>query len=341
LKVYAGMDPRLPLADTAAHVRRVEGLGYDGLHVAETVHDALAVSLLALEHSKRLIVRTAVSLAFPRSPTLTAYAAWDLAGFSGGRFELGLGTQIRQNIEERYGMPWSEPVAQMRDYLEALRDLFECFRTGASLDHRGPRYRLTRLQPYFNPGPDPAAVPPRLFVGGVNRSICELAGETADGFITHPTNSTPEYLTELCLPALHAGAARAGREPDAIELVVSTQAITGPDEQALVVERERQRALLGFLYSTPAYRRTLELYGWEHVATELATLARNQRWDDMAPLVSDVMLDTLVPCATYAELPGVLHDRYGDVAQGIVLSPPADPAQDDAFATVVRTLRST
>src|SRR5271165_3337381 len=135
------MNPRLALRDVAAHARRVEAMGFDGLHIAETIHDSLAVALLAAEHTERIIVRTSVTLAFPRSPTLTAYAAWDLAAFSGGRFQLGLGTQIRQNIEERYGMPWSEPVAQMRDYLGALGALYRAFRSGGPVAHHGPYYR--------------------------------------------------------------------------------------------------------------------------------------------------------------------------------------------------------
>src|SRR5919205_2631725 len=108
MKVYAAMDPQLPLADVPAYGRRVEHLGFDGLHVAETIHDSLALALLALEHTTRITVRTAVTLAFVRSPTLVAYTAWDLSVLSGGRFELGLGTQIKQNIEGRYGMPWGE-----------------------------------------------------------------------------------------------------------------------------------------------------------------------------------------------------------------------------------------
>jgi alkanesulfonate monooxygenase SsuD/methylene tetrahydromethanopterin reductase-like flavin-dependent oxidoreductase (luciferase family) len=118
MKVYAGMDPRLGAEEIIAHARRVERLGYDGIHVAETVHDALGMALLVVEHTSGLIVRTSVALAFTRSPVLTAYAAWDLAKFSGGRFQLGLGTQIRQNIEERYAMPFShDPLGQLRDYV--------------------------------------------------------------------------------------------------------------------------------------------------------------------------------------------------------------------------------
>src|SRR3954452_22799058 len=127
------MDPRLPLAEVAAYARRVEAIGLDRLHVAETVHDALAVAVLAVEHTERITIRTSVALAFVRSPLLTAYAAWDLAKFSGGRFELGLGSQIKQNIEDRYGMPWSEPVERMRDYITALHDIHRAFQTGERL----------------------------------------------------------------------------------------------------------------------------------------------------------------------------------------------------------------
>src|SRR5579872_1161781 len=125
MRVYAGMNPRMALRDIAGYARRVEAMGFDGLHVAETIHDSLAVALLVAEHTERMIVRTSMTLAFPRSPTLTAYAAWDLAAFSQGRFQLGLGTQIRQNIEDRYGVAWSEPVPRLREYVEALAALYE------------------------------------------------------------------------------------------------------------------------------------------------------------------------------------------------------------------------
>src|SRR5205807_9828989 len=115
-----------------AYARRIEAMGFDGLHVAETVHDSLAVSLLVAEHTDRIVIRTSVALAFVRSPTLTAYAAWDLSRFSGGRFQLGLGTQIRQNIEDRMGMPWSEPVPRMREYVRVLGELFRVFGEGGA-----------------------------------------------------------------------------------------------------------------------------------------------------------------------------------------------------------------
>jgi probable F420-dependent oxidoreductase len=343
MRVYAGMDPRLSVAQIIAHARRVEALGYDGLHVAETVHDALAMALVVAEHTERLTVRTSVALAFTRSPTLTAYAAWDLAKFSQGRFELGLGTQIRQNIEDRYAMAFSAaPLDQLRDYVGAVRACFEAFRTGQAPSFESEHYRVTRMQPYFNPGPDDTTAAPRIYVGGVQRKACALAGAIAAGFVTHPTNSNPRYLTEVCRPGLADGAADAGRdlEHDHFELVVGTQVITGATAEALESERERQRRLLAFLYSTPAYRPTLELYGWAELGPRLRELIHRDEWDGLGALLSDDVIDTLVPAGTFEELPGLLQDRFGGLAQGIVVSPPPDTGDDEAFAAVIGALRA-
>jgi probable F420-dependent oxidoreductase len=342
MKVYAGMDPRLSLPEVIAHARRVEALGYDGIHVAETVHDALALSLLVAEHTSRLTVRTSVALAFTRSPTLTAYAAWDISRFSGGRFQLGLGTQIRQNIEDRYAMPFSaDPVGQLHDYVGAVRSVFAAFVTGTPPHFESEHYRITRMQPYFNPGPDGTTVVPPIYLGGVQRRACALAGEMADGFITHPTNSNPLYLETTCLPGLREGAARASRSLDdgPFELVVGTQVITGSSAEALHRERERQRRLLAFLYSTPAYRPTLDLYGWGELGPQLRRLIRDDRWDDLESLLSDEVLDTLVPCGTFEEIADLLLSRFGGLGQGITISPPPETGADGAFGEVIAALR--
>jgi probable F420-dependent oxidoreductase len=340
VRVYAGTDPRMPLRDVPACARRVEAMGFDGVHVAEVVHDSLGVALLFAEHTDRMVVRTSVTLAFPRSPTATAYAAWDLAAFSGGRFQLGLGTQIRQNIEGRYGVPWTDPVERMREYVEALAAVYRSFATGERPDYQGRQYRLSRMQPFFNPGPLAGLEAPPTYLGGVNAGICQLAGELAAGFVTHPTNSDPRYLAEVCLPNLRAGAERGGRDLAAFELVVGSLVITGPSRVALDDERERQRRVLAFLYSTPAYERTLELYGWVEIAGRLREMIRADRWDELHNLVTDEVLDTLVPTATYQELPKVLHQRYGSVAQAVLLHLPPGPAHDAALAEAVRGIQT-
>lgn len=337
MKVFAATDPQLPLAAVPAYAKRVEALGFDGLHVPETVHDALSVSLLALEHTERIVVRSAVALAFVRSPTLTAYTAWDLSAFSGGRFELGLGTQIRQNIEDRFGMPWSEPTARMREYLGALESLFEAFRSGEAVLFEGETYRLTRLQPYFNPGPSDSAPPP-VWLGAVSPGMFELAGERAAGVVTHSTNSDPGYLRDVVRPAMLRGAEAAGRSECPL-LVASAALATGADDELVAQDRERQRRMLAFLYSTPAYARALERLGEPELGGRLRDLVRDDQWDRLADVLPDRVLDRLVVSATYDELPGVLQERFGALVDGVVLPPLSDaPAGDAMLGRAVRVL---
>jgi probable F420-dependent oxidoreductase len=336
------MDPRLSLPDAIAHAARVERLGYDGLHVAETVHDGLAVALLVAEHTERITVRTSVALAFARSPTLLAYAAWDISKLSGGRFELGLGTQIRQNIEDRYGVPFGDdPIARLGDYVGAVRAAFAAFASGEAPSYESPHYRVTRMQPYFNPGPDPETAVPPIYLGGVQRRACELAGAVADGFVSHPTNSNPRYLRQTALPALAEGARAAGRDlaTCGFETVIGTPVVTGSTQAAVQAERERQRRLLAFLYATPAYAPTLELYGWDDLGPRLRDLVRRDRWGDLPAVLSDEVLDTLVPCGTFDELPGLLLERFAGLGQGIVVSPPPATGDDEAFRPVIAALQ--
>jgi probable F420-dependent oxidoreductase len=337
--VAAGMDPRLPLADTAAYARRVEALGFDALHVAETVNDAFLTSALALEHTTTLVVRPALALAFVRSPMQVAYATWSLAAMAPDRFELGLGTQIKPNIEGRFGVAWVDPVERMADYVAALRATFAAFRSGGPLRHEGPHYRLTRLQPEFNPGPLEGADPP-IWLGGVNHRACRLAGEVADGYVTHPTNSDPRYLAERGLPAIEEGLAAAGRDRSGLRVVVGGMVATGVDDGAVAQARERHRTMLGFLFSTPAYRLSLELRGWEDLGERLRAMTRDGRWDDLGGLVTDEVLDAVVVTGRYDQLPDVLAAHYGALADGVLLHPPPDPGDDEAFAAAVAALQA-
>lgn len=332
MKVYSGMAAEIPISEVAGYAQRIEGLGYDGLRVAETVHDGMLLAALALDHTTSLQVSTAVVVAFPRSPMVTAIAAWDLQALSGGRFGLGLGTQIKQNIEGRFSVPWGAPIERMEEYVGAVRAIWEAFVEGGPLDFQGEHYRFSRLQPFFNPGPiEHPDIP--VLLGGVNPRICELAGRVADGFVTHPTNASPRFVAERIKPGLDAG----GRE---VELIVSPPVITGADRSALDRGREHQRRKLGFLYSTPAYGPSLELYGWDGVGDRLRGLARSGRWDDMAEVITDDMLDALVPQGTYDEIADVLLDAYGGLTGSIGINPPDDPAEDGAVAEIIRALQA-
>ncbi|PJE23698.1 MAG: LLM class F420-dependent oxidoreductase [Mycobacterium sp.] len=336
MQVLAALAPELPLSQVGGYVRRVEELGFDGVHIAETIHDSLMVAALAVEHTTRLTIRTAVTLAFVRSPTLTAYSAWDLAHLSGGRFELGLGSQIKQNIEDRFGMPWSEPQTRMREYVEAVQALFAAFGSGGPVHYTGQSYRLTRLQPYFNPGPSDLPAPP-IWLGAVNAGMCELAGRSARGVVTHSTNSDPDYLRDVVRPALERGAAAAGRSQAPL-LIVSTAIATGHSDDEVDGEWERQRRMLAFLLSTPAYAGALRRRGRTSLPDRLRTLTRGQRWDELPGVLDDTVLAELVVRGRYEQLPRLLWDRYGDIADGVVL-PPANGQGDESLARCVREMR--
>jgi probable F420-dependent oxidoreductase len=338
VNVFATMDQRMSLADVAAHAQRAERLGYTGLHVPEAVHDGLLMSLRALEHTTTLRVATSVLLAFPRSPMTTAYAAWDLAALSGGRFELGLGSQVRGNIEGRFGVAWSAPVPRLREYVRALRAIWTCWQDGTPLDFDGEQYRFARMQSFFNPGPieDPSL---RIALGAVGPAMTRLAGEVADVLVTHPTNASPRVLRERARPKLAEGLQRAGRTTDACAIVAGGFVATGRDAAAVATERERIREYLGFLYSTPQYWPALEVHGFADVGRHLHQLAREARWGEMRAAIPAALLDALVPAAPYAEIADLLRAWFGELCTGITFPVPTDPADDALAARAIAQLR--
>jgi probable F420-dependent oxidoreductase len=339
VKVYATMSQRMTLAETGEYARRVEGLGYDGLLIPEGIHDGLLLSLAALQATTTLNVWTCVLVAFPRSPMIIAGAAWDLQSFSGGRFTLGLGAQVKGNIVGRYSTPWVAPVARMREYVGSLRAIFDCWQGRAPLAFEGEHYRFTRMQPFFNPGPiEHPEIP--IFLGGVEPAMTALAGEVATGLMPHPTNSSPRYLREVVLPRLAKGANKVGRSPDSVLLVSLSFVITGRSRKEMQREREEVRQYFGFLYSTPAYWPTLDLYGWGELGRELLRLSRENRWAEMTPLIRDDIIDQLVPAGVYEEIPAVLNEWYGGLVAGIKFPLPEDPACDGEVQRAVAALRS-
>jgi len=339
MQIYASIDDvRMPLAAVPAHAQRAERIGCDGLVVPEAVYDAIPAATLALAATTRLRVATGVAVAFARSPMLLAQDAFALAQLSGGRFELGLGPQVKGNVEKRFGMPWSAPAARMHDYVGALRAVFACWQRGEPLRYESASYTLTRMQPFFAPAKRTCPEPP-ILLGAIGPKLIGVAGELADGLIAHPTNSTPGYLRDVVRPGLAAGARKAGREPAAIRVIANPMTATGPDAAAVAAEREAAREVLAFTYSTPAYWATLEHHGWGDAGRALLERTRSGQWDGMRELVSDAMLDALVPTAPFAEIATLLRERYRGVADALTLRLPKDAAHDAAFARVISTLR--
>jgi probable F420-dependent oxidoreductase len=328
----------MPLAAVPAHARRAEALGFDGLIVPEAVNDGMLVALLALEHTERLRVATGVVVAFARSPMLLAQDAWALQRLSGGRFELGLGPQVRGNVVRRFGMPWSAPAPRMREYVGALRAIFECWQGGGELRFLGEQYRIDRMQPFFQPGPiEHPRIP--IALGTVGPRMTRVAGEVADALIAHPTQSEPGWLRDVTRPRLAEGARAAGRPPDAVRVVASPMTATGGTPDAVAAEREQAREVLAFTFATPAYRAVLDHHGLGAVADELCALAGRGEWSALRAQVSDAMLDRFVPTGSFEEIPDVLRRRYEGLVDAIALRMPQEPGDDGRFAKVVAALR--
>jgi probable F420-dependent oxidoreductase len=338
-KVWASVDLRMPLAEVPAFARRAERLGFDGIAVADAVHDGPMTAAAVASATTRVAVRSSGFVAFARSPMTVAIAAWDLQAVSGGRFELGLGPLIRSIIVDRYSMPWTPPAPRMREYIESLRAIFDCWQHGTPLHYLGEHYRFTRMQDYMKPPPleHPDM---RIVVAGIGPNMTAVAGELADAISTHPTNSDPRFLREFTLPNLKRGAARTGRDASEVAIIVNAMCATGATDADVRRNREPIRALLAILYSTPQYQHSLELYGWHDRGEQLHRLVREGRWGELTGVITDEMLDVFVPSAVYAELAPVLRDRYDGLAQEIGVPLGDDPTDDDRVARLVEELKA-
>ncbi len=326
-----------PLPAIAEVARAADELGFAAIWTPETAHNPFLPLALAAEHTRRIQLGTAVAIAFPRSPMVTAQIAWDLASYSGGRFMLGLGTQVQAHIERRFSTTWDKPTARLRDYILALRAIWDSWKHNTRLNYRGEFYQHTLMTPFFNPGPIQHPDIP-IYIAGVNMRLTELAGEICDGFHVHPLNSA-KYLNDVIKPNIAAGAAKSGRNPDAVELAASVFVITGPDTTTTDALRESVRKQIAFYASTPTYRAVLACHGWERIGEQLSRLAAAQRWNEMADLISDEMLDAFAVEATPERLGRALRQRYSGLLDRIALYLPFVPDQDnDMWRNLIATI---
>lgn len=337
-RVWAGLDLYAPLAEIPALARRAEALGFDGLMAPDVMSDGFLVAQAAIVATQRIRVATSALVCFPRSPMTTAVAAWNLQALSGGRFHLGLGPLVRGNIIGKYSTPWTPPAPRMREYVQSLHALFDCWQNGTPLDYRGEHYQFTRMQDFVKPPPiEHPEIP--IHLAGIGPNMTALAGEVADALVTHPTNAAPRYLRELALPRVELGAARVERSPDALRLIANPMLATGQDEAAARAQRERHREMMAILLSTPPYWPTLDLYGWRELGETLNGMVREQRWKEMPAMLSDEMMEVLLPCAPYAELGALLVDHYRGLADGICLALTGDASDDASLAGLIAELR--
>lgn len=322
-------------ADQATHA---EALGYDGVFSTDTSHEPFFPLVAAAPATESVDLGTAITVAFARSPMTVAYAAWDLADLSGGRFLLGLGSQVRGHIVRRFSMPWSKPGPQMREYIAALRAVWDTWQNGTPLSFKGDYYELTLMTPFFDPGPIKHPDVP-IYLAGVGSYMSRLAGEVCQGFHVHPFHSV-RYLDEVVLDSMAEGASAAGRTVGDVEVVSSVFVITGRDEAEMEAARQAVRQQVAFYASTPPYAPVLEAHGWDF-GPQLTAMSVRGEWAEMAGLITDDVLDEVAVAAPTNELGARIRHRYGERVQRVGLYAPIPPQLDDGeWAELVDSVKS-
>ncbi len=309
------------------YARKVEALGYECLWSAETQHDPFLPLAVAATVTTRIKLGTSIAVAFPRSPMVLAHIAWDLARASEGRFILGLGSQVKGHNERRFSVKWEPPAPRMREVVEALRAIWDCWQNGTKLAFKGQHYRFDLMTPFFNPGPIPHPAIP-VYVAGVNQAMCRVAGEVADGLHVHPFNS-PKYLREYVRPAVEEGLRRAGRTGAPFAYVTSSFVVLGDTEEERAVARESVKQQIAFYGSTRTYEPVLAVHGWQDLTPALHRKSVEGDWKGMASLITDEMVETYAVTGTYADIASKLKERYAGLLDSTALYQPHQPSIDD------------
>jgi len=315
-----------------------ERAGFDALAVPEIQGDSLIHAALVAEATERAQVRTAITVAFPRSPMVVANAAWDIHRNSGGRFALGLGTQVKAHNERRFSVPWVAPAARLREYVEALRAIFRCYEHGEPLSYRGEHYRFTLMTPEF--APKPAGLPPiPIYTAAVRPAMIRMSAQVADGVRLHPF-CTRRYHEEVIAKEIAEGLAEAGRTRESFEVCGGSFVIIGNDEGDIAKQREVIRYRVAFYGSTPSYRPVLSLHGWDDLGAQLHLLSLKGQWKEMAAAISDEVLSAFVVQGTHVEIAARLAERFGGLSDCVELGSSSNPMMlPDGLVQDLRAIR--
>jgi probable F420-dependent oxidoreductase len=306
--------------------RRVQQAGFERLWIPESVQPVFSVCTASALAARDLAHGTGVAVAFARSPMVSAQAAWMLAQETGGRFVLGLGSQVKAHVERRYSAPFAKPGPRMREYVEAVRNIFAAFR-GAPLSYHGTYYDFSLLPDTWSPGPMKWSDPP-VYVAGVRPWMCRMIGEVADGMLVHPLNSA-RYLQDVVMPAIRDGEVKAGRTEGEVALVCPVMTAVSDDEQVLERQRRSIRTRLAFYGSTPGYGVAFDASGFRGLGEELNRLQRERKPDHMAAVITDDVVDAFAITSTWDELPARLMGRYGGIAADVVCYSAVEHWNDD------------
>ena len=297
------------LIGAAEAARAAEQVGFAGVWAAEVIADPALAIAAATTTTSRVMLGTNVVLAFTRNPMSVAMQAWELQRASSGRFVLGLATQVKPHITRRFSMPWDAPVARLREFVGALRHIFESFQGEHPMDFPGRFYRHTLLHPMFNPGPiEHPSIP--IGLGGVGPQLTALAGELGDHYLLHAFTNVA-YQDRVTLPALERGLAASGRTRADIWVFGYLLLVTGDTEDEQARAAARIRSQIAFYASSPMYREVLDAIGCADLQHDLEVVVKQGRWDQLPALIDDEVLDHFALRGTLEELPALIRARYG------------------------------
>lgn len=321
------------LQNVPEQARRAEAAGYDCLWTQETQHDPFLPLAVAAAATSSIKLGTSIAVAFARSPMVTAYTAWDIQKASQGRLILGLGSQVKAHNQRRFSVKFESPGPKLREVVVALRAIWECWQQGTPLRFQGQFYQFDLMTPFFNPGPIAHPDIP-IFIAGVNRHMCRVAGEVCNGLHVHPFH-TPKYLREYVHAAVEEGLRLSGRPRQSFTLATASFVVVGDTEQERARNTEAVRQQIAFYASTRTYAPVLETHGWEGIMPELHRKSLEGDWKGMARLITDEMLDTIAVSGTYETIGPKLRERYRGLLDRLALYQPYETSVDDARLTAL------
>lgn len=330
--LYPGKD--LGTASVAAHAAELEALGFDRAFTAETSRDPFLPLVLAADRTERLELGTGIAVAFGRNPMNIAVSAQDLHVYSNGRFRLGLGSQIKPHVTRRFGMPWHGAAKQMREFIEAVRAIWDNWYDGVPLQFDGEFYKYSLMTPEFTPVTDGLIRPP-ILLAAVGPLMLKTAAAVADGLIIHPF-CTEAYLKESIVPAIEPKLAERGRSLDDFEIQYPVFVVTGSDEEEFEKTKAAVKHRIGFYGSTPAYKPVLDQHGWGDLQPMLRAMTKENRWDELGDQVTDEMLEAFAVVGEPAQTAELIQERFGGVIDSVVLQ----SNSPEVLATQMSVLRS-
>lgn len=290
----------------------LEEAGYDMAWASESSNDSFVSLAFTAAKTKRIGLGNGIAVAFARNPMNVAILANDLQIVSEGRYYLGLGSQVRAHVERRFNMPWHKPAPQMREFIQAVRAIWASWEDGSKLDFQGEYYKHTLMTPSFSPGPNPYGNP-KIALASVGPIMTQVAGEVADAVMCH-SFTTPEYIRNVTIPAMHKGIEKAGRNADDVELICQIFVATGETDEEIQAEANELRKLVAFYGSTPAYHGVLESVGLSDLHEKLKLGARAGEWNEMAEMITDDLLNKFVVIGNPKDAAQEINSRYGDFA---------------------------